>query len=192
MDYKERVKLSKLLSFILRHNPAFLDISLDSEGFSDIGIGELAARIRNLRGFGWVMPEDILRVVEMDEKGRFEVKDGRIRATYGHSVEVMPKYEKVNEAPRLFHGTTKKAWQRIKRNGLLPLGRKFVHLTTKLREALDVAKRHGKDLILLEVDGNSMIGDGLILWKASDAIYLAKKVPPKYLKEVSSETLSEM
>ena len=130
------MKLSKLLSFILRHNPSLLGISLDSEGFSDISIDELAARIRKLNGYQWVTAEDILKVVKTDEKGRFEVRDGRIRATYGHSIGVKPHYDKVQEAPRLFHGTTRKAWERIKRSGLLPMGRRYVHLTTDPKEAV--------------------------------------------------------
>ncbi len=186
MDPKRKVKLSKLLSFILRHNPSLLGISLDPEGFSNISIDELAARIRKLRGYNWVTPEDIFKVVETDEKGRFEIREGRIRATYGHSICVKPKYEEVKEAPRLFHGTTREAWERIKKSGLIPMGRRFVHLTTKQEVALNVARRHGSNPILLEVDGNSMIRDGLRLWKASDVIYLTEKVPPRYLKVIRS------
>jgi len=51
MDPKRKIKLSKLLGFILRHNPSLLGISLDPEGFSNISIDELAARIRKLRGY---------------------------------------------------------------------------------------------------------------------------------------------
>ncbi len=182
MDHQKKIKLSKLLSLVLRHKPSLLSISLDSEGFSNISIDELAARIRKLRGYSWVTSEDIFRVVETDEKSRFEIRDGRIRATYGHSICVRPKYEEVKEAPRLFHGTTREAWERIKKNGLVPMGRRFVHLTTKPEIALDVAKRHGNNPILLEIDGNSMIGDGLSLWKATDIIYLTERVPPRYLK----------
>ncbi len=29
--------------------------------------------------------EDIRKLVELDEKGRFEIVEGRIRAKYGHS-----------------------------------------------------------------------------------------------------------
>ncbi len=122
--------------------------------------------------------------METDEKGRFEIRNGRIRATYGHSISVKPKYEEASEVPKLFHGTTRKAWEKIKKNGLLPISRKFVHLTSKREIAIEVAKRHGKNPILLEVDGNSMIRDGLLLWKASNVIYLAKKVPPKYIKAI--------
>ena len=189
MDQRKRVKLSKLLSFILRHNPSLLGISLDSEGFADVSIEELALRIRKLRGYEWVTSEHILEVVELDEKGRFEVKDRKIRATYGHSVEVKPKYPEVQETPKLYHGTTRRAWERIKKTGLLPMGRKYVHLTTRLADALEVARRHGKDAIILEVDGNSMIREGLPIWRASDSIYLAEKVPPRYLRVVPPEAL---
>ncbi len=50
MDSK-KIRLSKLLSLVLRHKPSLLGISLDSEGFSDVNIEELAERIRKLRGY---------------------------------------------------------------------------------------------------------------------------------------------
>ncbi|HIE23249.1 MAG TPA: RNA 2'-phosphotransferase [Candidatus Korarchaeota archaeon] len=185
MDRRKRVKLSKLLSFVLRHNPSLLNLSLDKERFSNIRIEELVLRIRKLRDYGWVNLEDIVKIVETDEKGRFEIRDGKIRATYGHSVDVRPKYEKVKLTPRLFHGTTKRAWERIREKGLLPMGRKFVHLTIKPEDALNVARRQGGNIILLEVDGNAMIREGLSIWKASDVIYLAERVPLKYIRVVT-------
>jgi RNA:NAD 2'-phosphotransferase (TPT1/KptA family) len=104
---------------------------------------------------------------------------------------VRPKYEKVKSTPKLFHGTTKRAWERIRKKGLLPMGRKFVHLTTKPEDALKVARRHGRNLILLEVDGNAMIRDGLPIWRASDVIYLAEKVPSKYIRVMTLGALDE-
>lgn len=182
LDERRRRRLSKLLSLILRHKPEFVGVRLDREGFADVDIPELARRISRLRGLSWVRPEHILEVVELDPKGRFEVRGNRIRATYGHSVPVEPVGEPTRDVPDvLYHGTTEEALRNILREGLRPMSRRFVHLTTNPRDALIVARRHGTNIVLLEIDAKRMVEEGHTLWKVSDLVFLAKVVPPKYL-----------
>ncbi|WP_252901185.1 RNA 2'-phosphotransferase [Vulcanisaeta sp. JCM 14467] len=77
----------------------------------------------------------------MDPKGRFEVRDGMIRARYGHnkSLNVDIRYDVDNEVSVLYHGTTKEALTRIMREGIKPMNRKYVHLVLDLRDAYEVA-----------------------------------------------------
>ncbi len=173
------VKLSKLLSYILRHNPSYIGISLDDMGFSNVTVEEIARRISEKRGYEWVKPEHILRVIEVDEKGRFEVRDGRVRAAYGHSVEVEAGVP-VSDLATLYHGTTLRAWRRIREEGIKPGRRKYVHLSSSVEEAAIVARRHGKDVIVLEVDARAMLNDGFEIRKAGK-VYLVREVPPKYI-----------
>ena len=176
---RRMVKLSKLLSYILRHNPSHIGISLDEMGFSNVTLEEIARRIAEKRGYEWVRPEHILRLVEMDEKGRFEVRDGRIRATYGHSIDVEAGVP-VSDVATLYHGTTLRAWRRIRKEGIKPGKRKYVHLSPSVEEALIVARRHGEDVVVLEVDARAMINDGFEIRKAGK-VYLVREVPPNYI-----------
>ena len=180
----EGERLSRLLSYLLRHNPAAVGADVDREGWLSIGVGELAERISRMRGYEWVTEEDILDVVRRDERGRFEVRGDRIRATYGHSLPVDPTGEEVRDPPILYHGTTERAWRRISAEGILPMGRRFVHLTPYPEVALEVASRRRGPLVLLEVDAPSMARDGLKIWRASPVIYLAERVPPEYVRLV--------
>jgi len=182
LDEQRRVRLSKLLSLILRHKPELVGARLDREGFADVEIPELARRISKLRGMSWVEPEHILEVVRLDPKGRFEIRGSRIRATYGHSLLVEPVGEPTREVPDvLYHGTTEQALNRILREGIKPMGRRFVHLTTNPEDALIVARRHGERVVILEIDAKKMVEDGLPIWKASEVVFLAELVPPEYM-----------
>ncbi len=183
MDPRRRVRLSKLLSLILRHRPDLVGIRLDEFGFADVDLEELAERISRLRGLGWVTPRDIEEVVASDPRGRFEIRGGRIRATYGHSVPVSPPVEPASEVPEvLFHGTTRRSLPRILREGIRPMGRRFVHLSATEEVAVEVARRHGRDVVVLEVNSRELVGRGLKLWRGSELIYLTEWVPPDLVR----------
>ena len=80
------VRLSKFLSFVLRHQPDSIGLALDANGWANID--ELIAK-GNAAGTQFSR-EDLLHVVETSDKKRFSVSiDGvRIRAAQGHSVSV--------------------------------------------------------------------------------------------------------
>ncbi len=155
-------------------------MELNESGFSSITVEELARRIAMMRSYEWVRPEHIMEVVRMDEKGRFEIEDGRIRATYGHSIEVKTGVP-VRDVKVLYHGTTLRAWKRIKDQGIKPGRRRYVHLSSSVEDAVNVARRHGKDIVVLEVDAEAMIKDGYEIRMAGRGIYLVREVPPKYI-----------
>lgn len=180
MDERRREKLSRLLTYLLRHNPSAIGMTLDERGFSDITVDELARRISERGGYEWVKPEHILTVVKTDEKGRFEIADGKIRATYGHSIDVSTGVP-VKDVKVLYHGITLRAWKRIKDEGIKPRKRRFVHLSSSVEDAVNVARRHGRDVIVLEINAEEMIKDGYEIRKAGKGIYLVREVPPKYI-----------
>ena len=69
-------RLSKRLSYVLRHNPDSIGIELDAAGWVD-----LATLIAKLRETGTNVNEsDVQEVVTLNDKKRFEIVDGKIRA----------------------------------------------------------------------------------------------------------------
>uniref|UniRef100_A0A914VXW7 2'-phosphotransferase n=1 Tax=Plectus sambesii TaxID=2011161 RepID=A0A914VXW7_9BILA len=81
------VKLSKTLSFILRHGANKVGVTMDSEGF--VPVNELLA-LPQLRSYKL---QDVHRVVEDNSKQRFLLKEDcqrglLIRANQGHSLDV--------------------------------------------------------------------------------------------------------
>ncbi len=156
------------MSLVLRHRPDLLGLELDREGFADVDVREFAERISRLRGMGWVRPEHVLRVIAGDPKGRFEVRGGRVRAAYGHSLPVDPPGPPISDPPdELYHGTPRRSLPSILRRGLLPMGRRFVHLSADPGLALEAARRRGPHAALLRVDAAGMVSAGLPIWRAS-------------------------
>jgi len=75
-----RVKVSKFVSYVLRHDPRGL--MMDEEGFVDVD--ELVSKVKG--SFPSVDGRFLRRLVEEGERKRFEIVGNRIRALYGHSV----------------------------------------------------------------------------------------------------------
>ncbi|MCD6515023.1 MAG: RNA 2'-phosphotransferase [Candidatus Odinarchaeota archaeon] len=190
MTNTQRVKLSKFLSLLLRHNPQLLNLELDSEGFTKISLDELAKRISQQKNFEWVSKDHIIAVVSLDPKGRFEIKDNKIRATYGHTIDHKIEYHKlkVNELPSvLYHGTISSRLSSILKEGIKPMKRKYVHLSLTIEDALIVGlrrKKKGDKVVILEVDPASLIEKGYDIFKASETVFLVKKVPPDCIRNI--------
>ncbi len=181
-----RKSLSKFLSLLLRHKPDILDLKMDKHGF--VNVKELIAKIRRRPGFGWVTFDDIKILVEHDGKNRFEMieRDGEyyIRARYGHSkqLDVDIEYEEVKDVKVLYHGTNAKVLPWILREGLKPMARKYVHLSPTPEDAMIIARRRRGKPVILKIDAESFIKDGGKIYKATEKVYLAKYIPPKYIR----------
>ncbi|MBS3787928.1 RNA 2'-phosphotransferase, partial [Candidatus Bipolaricaulota bacterium] len=106
---------------------------------------------------------------------------GKIRALYGHSVDVDPDLPEV-EVEVLYHGTSPKAAERIDREGLKSQCRRKVHLSARKEDALEVGKRHTPEPVLLEIEADEASDSGVTFQKASDKVYVTDFVPPKFIK----------
>ena len=175
---KKLVTLSKKLSFLLRHHPEKANLVLGPEGFTTIGIEELAERIN-------VPPRRIRRVVETDPKERFTIRGGRIRANYGHSVPVgldmwlEKEPTPASELPQvLFHGTAPRNMDSIMAEGLQSRGRQLVHLSVDVEAARRVGSRHARSPHVLHIDVEKAIEAGVKMWKAGPETVLSTDVPP--------------
>ena len=187
LDGKRRLMLSKLLSGLLRHFPHEIGLRLREDGFTEVDVEELArlirTRWRNKELYSWIRGEHILAVAMTDPKGRFEVKDGRIRARYGHSIRVKVELPEVKNPPKyLYHGTTPEALPRILREGLKPMRRLKVHLTDSIEEAIENARRRTQHPVVLRIDAERAIRRGLRIFKAGKHVYVIDYVPPDLIE----------
>nr|BFF24828.1 hypothetical protein GCM10025732_27930 [Glycomyces mayteni] len=101
MDERRLVKVSKYLSRHLRHDPQRLGIELDAQGWVDVDV--LLAALERQR-FPLTRAE-LDEVVERNDKRRYVIRDGRIRASQGHTVDVDLGLEPLDPPAELFHGT---------------------------------------------------------------------------------------
>ncbi len=183
LDPSRRLHLSKTMTAILRHIPWEVGLTLDKEGW--VSIDRLVDGIKGRwRRYSWVTANHVLAIALLDPKGRFEVKDGRIRARYGHSVPVNIKYEEDVESRVLYHGTPQANLRKIMVEGLIRGGRLWVHLTISPTEALDTGLRHGRSVAVLSIDADCLRSKGIKIFKASEIVRLATHVPPECLSVV--------
>jgi len=173
------IRLSKFLSYILRHNPKEYNLTLDKNGYADLKnvINVLKERFRFFK------EDDLYDLLKEDKKGRFEIKDNKIRATYGHSVEVVPVAENVSPPDELYHGSSREGAEKILKEGLHPMGRQFVHLSVNEDDAYSVGLRHDKDPLILTIEAAKAYENGVKFYKEKN-IYLSEYIPKEYIKPI--------
>lgn len=178
-------KLSKLLSYYLRHNPSDLNLNMDTGGW--VKIDEI---IENSQG---KFSRDILEcIVETDNKKRYTIsKDGKyIRANQGHSLDwVNVELEEVAPLDVLYHGTCEKYAKLIDESGIKKMNRNYVHLSSNIETAKNVGNRHahGKDnkLVVYEVNSKKMSSDGYKFYISENGVWLTEYIPTQYIKRIS-------
>lgn len=177
MDYQ---KLSKEISYALRHAPWEYELELDEQGWVDIG--QLLSAFRECRDWIELNENDLFRMIEKSEKKRHEIANGKIRAIYGHS---LPRkiLKKPKEPPEiLYHGTAKRFISSIKKLGLLPQSRQYVHLSVDMETALQVGKRRDENPIILKIRAAEGFREGVSFYLGNDNVWLADTVPVKYIE----------
>jgi len=170
-------KLVSTIAFALRHDPARFGLDLDDEGWTNLE--ELVIALRFDR-YDWALVDEAALRTVIEGMDRFHIRDGRIRATYGHSIE-LGKLPPVAVPPQvLFHGTTNDALSVIRREGLKPIGRRFVHLTSDREYALRVANaKQGQAVVLVRAaDAHA---SGQVFRRANEHVWLTDQVESFFL-----------
>ena len=178
MGSGELKKVSKSLSYVLRHRPDTIGIELEDGGWIVVDT-LLSAFAANGKRYTRALVE---RVVAENDKQRFEFsEDGaKIRARQGHSVEVELGYEPKTPPDVLYHGTAARNLESILASGLHKASRHDVHLSTDKATMLAVAQRHGKP-VLLAIDAKRMHADGHQFFVTGNDVWLTDHVPPACL-----------
>lgn len=174
-------RLSRFLSFLLRHRPVDYRLNFDKYGF--VSWDELIEMVQ--RRFPEVTEEEVRIVVEGSEKKRFELKEGKVRATYGHSFPVDLGMESVDPPARLYHGTARDLAETILRDGLKPRGRQYVHLSPSLEDAIAVGKRRDPSPAILEIHSREAHAGGVQFY-CTGPLFLAKEIPAKFVTLVEN------
>ena len=167
------VGVSKRLSYVLRHRPDSVGLTLDDAGW--VAVDALLAAVHLTRA-------QLEQVVAGNDKRRFAF-DGsgtRIRASQGHSVAVDLGYAPAAPPAELFHGTVERFLPSILAEGLRPGNRHAVHLSVDRATAEQVGARRGRPVVL-RVDAAAMVHDGVVFTRSDNGVWLVDTVPPRYL-----------
>lgn len=172
---------SRYLSYLLRHHPEEKGLNLDK--------------------YGWCKVDDLLEALdiyqdELDDivnnNTRYIYSDDKqyIKAAHGHSINISYEKNKATPPEKLYHGTSKKFLDDIKKKGLKRMTRDAIHLSISKEVAKKIGLRHTGGnmlyLIIFELDTKAMLKDGFEFYKSEDGVWLVQQdIPYKYLKIVA-------
>ncbi|GAB1601254.1 tRNA 2'-phosphotransferase 1-like isoform X1 [Argonauta hians] len=170
--------ISRYLSFILRHPNDHFRQLMNKEGYIYV---EHILRLGRFRGR--IGLRDIHRIVESNSKRRFAIDydsngNAMIRATQGHSVDVNPGLSLIKDPhlyPVVVHGTTYKAWESIRNEGLHNMNRAYIHFAIGMPEDRGVISgmRNSSEICIF-IDLARAISAGIKFFIAENNVILSK------------------
>ena len=154
---KHNVRLSKALSWLLRHNLQLVsEITkepIDPSGFVDV---EAVLKLPRFAGYTTKQVEE---VVNLNDKQRFSLRKTdhgklQIRANQGHTIkDVEPDLKKLKppfeDIENVIHGTYEKFWGSIQEKGLSRMKRNHIHFAKGLPDESEVISGMRRDCNVL-------------------------------------------
>ena len=183
MNEKQKTKISKFLSLVLRHKPETIDLHLDENGWAETHL-----LLERLNAKGYSLNRDILKtIVETNDKKRFIFSPdfSKIRANQGHSLKVNLELTEKTPPDILYHGTADKNLNSIMEKGLIKGQRHHVHLSEDKITAFKVGQRYGKPVIL-SIDAAAMHERGIKFYRSENGVWLVEMVAVNEIKPLVS------
>jgi putative RNA 2'-phosphotransferase len=171
------IELSKIVSHALRHEPQSYNLNLDNQGW--VLLSDLIIAL-NSKGIQ-VNEFDINKMIELSEKKRHQILNGKIRAYYGHSIENKILKPPVEPPEFLYHGTIQNNLINILEKGLLPMGRQYVHLSIDRDTAGIVGSRKKGEIIILTIKAKEAFLNNIQFYKEKNEIWLSDSIPSQYI-----------
>ncbi|XP_035695146.1 tRNA 2'-phosphotransferase 1-like isoform X1 [Branchiostoma floridae] len=188
------IKLSKSLSYLLRHGAAKMGFQLDPGGF--LYVDEVLKHPQ----FKRYTADDVRQVVADNDKKRFALQEeegtGRlqIRANQGHTLEVeeldLTPITDPAEAPTVVHGTFLSCWDKIRTQGLSRMRRNHIHFAPgEPGEDGVISGMRRTCQVLVFIDMEAAMRDGLQFFRSANNVILSPGneeglIPPKYFQQV--------
>ena len=178
-------KASRKFVQILRHQIVEYNLQADEKGF--VSIDEILKL--NLKEFKNINMNDIQNIVNTNQKKRLELENKNgifyIRATQGHNKEVgkllnddvaLVKIELTSGEKYIYHGTEKQYLQSIFSKGLNRMNRKHIHFVEEFDKKKQISGFKNTSNVILAVDINKCIEDGIIFYKSSNNVILTEGI----------------
>ena len=172
--------ISKKMSYALRHNPGKYGLKLDEYGYTDLN--QFLKAMNRIHHFQpSLTKERIENIMAHADKERFKIKNGQICALYGHSIPGIIKHPAATPPAVLYHGTARRFIPSIKKLGLLPMQRQYVHLSTDVQTAKQVGSRHDDHPVILTIDTQKTVIDEIHFYFGNNQVWLVDELPSKYI-----------
>jgi len=169
-------RLSRFLTFLLRHKPKDYPLAIDGEGFAP---WQAVVNLVQQRFYD-VTEGQMRALIGGAEKKRFEIRGAKVRATYGHSFPVDLGGTVTEPPAELYFAAARDLAEAMLQRGLEPRDRQYVHLSVTAEDAESVARRHDPALVILVIDAQGAHAEGVCFYE-SGPLFLVENVPAKFL-----------
>lgn len=191
MNEQELEQIGRTMAGVLRHFPEKFGLEMDDQGF--INLRDFVNALKNQsKRYHWLRPHHIIAIIETDPKGRYQISNDMIRATYGHSIELNLRLPTENIPDSLFYPTTPEEADILLETGLKPSDRKMVHLSKTYYDALSAGRVRTGEPVILEIDAKRAVEDGIIIGQAGRTVFLANEIPADCLSKAEAPVEEEV
>ena len=190
MSDEEIENLGRTTAGILRHFADKYGLPIDERGWVDLEHYVKSLRNRQKR-FHWLRQYHMQALEATDPKGRYQIEDGYIRATYGHSLDVDLDLPTEDIPEELFIPTTEKEAELLLESGIRPSDRTYVHLSGTYKSAVEAGAVRSESPVILKVDAEKALEEGETIMKAGTEVYITKEIKPEYLEKHEEQPTEE-
>lgn len=186
LDEAKTETLGRLVAGGLRHFPGDLGLAMDSRGW--VSLTKLGEVVKSRHR--WAGKEVVIALVASDPKQRYEIDDDRIRARYGHSVDVELDHPE-NTIPRLYYGASEEEADRLLEIGLKSASQRYVHLSTTPEKAWHVASFRTGNPKIIQTDAAAAQGAGVKMMTVNEDIVISEMIPPRFLSIIAPQDIQK-
>ncbi len=188
MSDREVEHIGRSMAGVLRHFPKRFDLEMDEKGWVDVRAFISAMTERQPR-LHWLRMHHIVAIVETDPKGRYQLSNGKMRATYGHSFDIELDLPTDNIPELLYYPATEEEAPILLENGLKPADRRMVHLSKTAADAYNAGTVRTDKPAIIEIEASAMVKENAVIQRAGKTVFITKEVPSKYLRRMSDEEI---
>jgi putative RNA 2'-phosphotransferase len=185
LDETKTEQLGRLVAGCLRHFPGDLGLVMDGQGWVDLtSLGQVVASRHH-----WAGKELVIALVQSDSKQRYEIAGDRVRARYGHSVDVELDHPE-NKLPRLYYGASEEEADRILEIGIKPASQRYVHLSTTAEKAWHVATFRTGNPRVIQAEAAAAQQAGVRMMTVNDDIVISDMIPARFLSILAARDIA--
>jgi putative RNA 2'-phosphotransferase len=186
MNTQELESLGRMMAGVLRHFPEKFNLEMDEMGWIDLMQFITALKHRRPE-YHWLRQHHILAIVKSDPKGRYQLEEDKIRATYGHSLDIELDLPTDKIPGKLYYPATEEEVELLLETGLKPSDRKMVHLSKTYKDAEIAGKHRVENPIILEIDAKKAIKKGAIIKRAGTTVFVTRDIEPDFILKLEEQ-----
>jgi 2'-phosphotransferase len=203
MSNNKNIKASKFLSFVLRHQAEKFNLQLSDDGYAEVNQILSLPESKALH----LDDETIIKIVNENDKKRFQITEryGKyyIRALQGHTIhhlddsKMFAEIKDHDEYETVVHGTFKKSWEIIMKEGLNKMKRNHIHFAIGYpNDKCVISGMRRTCEVFIELDMQRAMNDGIKFLISENKVILSSGINgvilPKYFKRVVNKVGVEL